>query len=131
MRWLLVAICLVFAAAPAGASGVPLGIAVGPWSGAGLTGSVPASDKFGVTVRGTPGAHVRLVASGLPPGWIGSWCTDRICAPFRATLDLPARGSARVEFQIVPPDAAAARRHPGARLWASDGASSCSVRLRA
>jgi hypothetical protein len=109
---------------------VALTLLATPWSGAGLTGSVPQSEKFLVTVAGAPGARVVLEAEGLPAGWIGSWCTDRVCAPYRTEYAIPAGGIGRVEFQIVPPGDGV-RSYPAVRLRAYDGASSATVRVAA
>jgi hypothetical protein len=103
-----------------------------PWQPAwsALTGSVTQSDKFRVTVSAAPGTRVNLAASGLPQNWTGSWCTPRVCAPFRTTLDIPASGHASVEFQIIAPDDTAAHQHPPAHLRASDGASVATAVVR-
>ena len=76
-------------------------LSLGPYHGPPLNGSVPGTAKFGLAVRGAPYASVRLRASGVPPGWIASFCTDRVCAPFRVTLTLPQSGTQLIEFQLI------------------------------
>jgi len=38
----------------------------------------------------------------LPKGWVGSFCTDRVCAPNRVVFAVPASGVKVIEFQVVP-----------------------------
>ena len=79
-------------------------LSLGPYHGPPLSGSVPGTAKFGVDVRGVPLATVRLRATGVPRGWIASFCTDRVCAPFVVTLTLPPSGSQRIELQLIAND---------------------------
>ena len=81
-----------------------LGIALGPYHGPPLSGSVPGTAKIGVALSGTPGARVRLHVGGLPKGWIASFCTDRVCAPFKVGLVLPATGRQLIELQVIAND---------------------------
>ena len=82
-------------------------LSLAPWTGPDLPGSIAS------TMQVPPGRHRRAghAASrwprrGLPKRWIGSFCTDRVCAPFRTTVVLPGR---RREGRRVPsrPDDAA------------------------
>ena len=65
--------------------------------------------KYRLAVSGRTGSRVALAAHGLPSGWIGSFCSDRFCAPFRSTVVVPAEGVKIVEFQVVPAERVAAR----------------------
>ena len=82
-------------------------LSLAPWTGPDLPGSVASTYKYRLVVTGAPGTRVGLAAAGLPQRWIGSFCTDRVCAPFRTAVVLPAAGVKVVEFQVVPATAAA------------------------
>ncbi|HEY0382679.1 MAG TPA: redoxin domain-containing protein [Candidatus Elarobacter sp.] len=84
------------------ARGAQAALSLAPWTGADLPGSIASTFKYRLVVTGAPGAHVTLAASGLPKRWIGSFCTDRVCAPFRTSVVMPADGVKVVEFQVVP-----------------------------
>ena len=77
-------------------------LSLAPWTGPDLPGSVESTIKYRLVVTDTPGAHLDLAVAGLPAHWIGSFCTDRVCAPFRTSIVLPADGVKIVEFQVVP-----------------------------
>ncbi len=77
-------------------------LSLAPWTGPDLPGSVASTVKYRLVVTGVAGAHLDLAASGLPQHWIGSFCTDRVCAPFRTSVVVPADGVKVVEFQVVP-----------------------------
>ncbi len=77
-------------------------LSLAPWTGADLPGSIASTYKYRLAVSGAPGARIRLRATGLPKGWIGSFCSDRVCAPFMTTVTIPAGRVKIVEFQIVP-----------------------------
>ena len=77
-------------------------LSLAPWTGADLPGSITSTIKYRLVLTGTPGTKVTLAAGGLPQRWIGSFCTDRVCAPFRTTVIVPPDGVKVVEFQVVP-----------------------------
>lgn len=79
-----------------------LGLA--PYTGPVLPGSVPGTSKFGVSVSGTPGTTVELRAVGVPKGYVASFCTSRVCAPFHVSLALPQSGRQRIELQLIKND---------------------------
>lgn len=110
-------------AAPQGKTALSLA----PWTGPDLPGSVASTYKYRLVVAGTPGKSVALAASGLPKRWIASFCSDRECAPFRTTVELPASGVKVIEFQVIPESAASAA--PTVRVD-GDGASA-SVKVAA
>ena len=84
------------------AHGGQAALSLAPWTGADLPGSIASTFKYRLIVTGAAGAKITLAASGLPRRWIGSFCTDRVCAPFRTSLVVPADGVKVVEFQVVP-----------------------------
>jgi len=82
------------------------GLSLAPWTGPDLPGSIASTIKYRLAVSGPAGNHVALTATGLPKGWIGSFCSDRLCSPFASTIVIPQSGIKLVEFQVVPPDSA-------------------------
>jgi thiol-disulfide isomerase/thioredoxin len=77
-------------------------LSLAPWTGPDLPGSVTSTYKYRLVVAGTPGKTVALTAGGLPKRWVASFCSDRVCAPFRTTVALPASGVKVIEFQVIP-----------------------------
>jgi peroxiredoxin/tetratricopeptide (TPR) repeat protein len=77
-------------------------LSLAPWTGPDLPGSVTSTYKYRLVVAGTPGKTVSLAAGGLPKRWVASFCSDRVCMPFRTTVALPASGVKVIEFQIIP-----------------------------
>jgi hypothetical protein len=57
----------------------------------------PDTRAYAVRVTAPAGTAVRLTALDLPPGWIASFCTARVCSPHAVTL--PA-GSGRAAIQV-------------------------------
>lgn len=94
-------------------------ISLAPWTGAELPGSVPNTLKYRLVVSGAAGRNVSLKAADVPKGWVASFCTDRVCAPFEVSVSIPDSGVKVVEFQLVPPQANAAT--PRVRVIGSDG----------
>ncbi|HEX3551108.1 MAG TPA: redoxin domain-containing protein [Candidatus Elarobacter sp.] len=90
------------------ARGARASLSLAPWTGADLPGSVESTFKYRLVVTGTPGTTISLAARGLPTRWIGSFCSDRVCAPFRTSVVVPSDGVKVVEFQVVPTTAHAA-----------------------
>ena len=85
------------------APGAAPALSLAPWTGPDLPGSVASTIKYRLVVTGSPGVKLALASSGLPPHWIGSFCTDRVCAPFRTTVVVPPGRVKIVEFQVIPP----------------------------
>lgn len=106
-------------------------LSLAPWTGAELPGSVPNTAKYRLVVVGPSLQAIALRATDVPKGWIASFCTDRICAPFKVTTTLPASGVKVIEFQVVPPDAKALAHVPSVRVVASDGKSTTAIRTLA
>ncbi len=90
------------------AHGARAALSLAPWTGADLPGSIESTFKYRLVVTGAPGSTIALAARGLPPRWIGSFCSDRVCAPFRTSVVMPPGGVKVVEFQVVPTTAHAA-----------------------
>jgi|SRR5579884_193002 len=81
-----------------------------PWKGPSFPTASPAAAKYKLTVRGSAKQSVDLHASGLPNGWVASFCTPAFCAPFEYTMQLDTRGSGTIEFQAIRIDDAAPKR---------------------
>jgi len=79
-------------------------VSLAPWTGEDLPGSVASTLKYRLVVADAAGKRVALHASGLPKGWIASFCTDRVCSPFKVSIAIPQSGVKIIEFQLVPPD---------------------------
>jgi len=90
-----------------------------PWTGADLPGSIPNTIKYRLVVADVAGRNVALKAVGVPKGWVASFCSDRVCAPFRVSVTVPSSGVKVVEFQLVPPGARSAA--PKVRVTGTDG----------
>ena len=84
------------------AHGSRAALSLAPWTGADLPGSIASTFKYRLVVTGAAGTKITLAVSGLPQRWIGSFCTDRVCAPFRTSVVVPVNGVKIVEFQVVP-----------------------------
>ncbi|GAC1521419.1 MAG: hypothetical protein NVS2B8_01310 [Vulcanimicrobiaceae bacterium] len=107
-------VALGLSAPQAGAS-----VSLEPWTGPDLPGSIPGTRKFRLAVAGRSGRTIALRTSGVPKGWVASFCSDLVCAPFRTTVLLPSSGVKVVEFQLVPPKDSAPT--PRVRVTSRDG----------
>lgn len=107
------------------APGSATALSLGPWTGPELPGSAPNTFKYRLVVTGAPGRAVALRTAGLPKAWIASFCTDRLCAPFRVDVRLPNSGVKVIEFQLVPP--ATAAHAPAVRVIGDDGGRAASA----
>jgi hypothetical protein len=97
-------------------------LALGPWSGQDFPTGAPDTIKYKLTVSGDAGRDVKLRSGPLPKNWIASFCTPRVCAPFKTTITLPAAGTYVIEFQLVPPDGNV-KHKVGVTVLADDGTS--------
>ena len=95
-------------------------VSLAPWTGADLPGSIPNTTKYRLVVAGTAGREIALRALDVPKGWVASFCTDRVCAPFRTTVVVPSSGVKIIEFQLVPPTDHLSV--PRVRVTSTDGA---------
>ncbi len=80
---------------------IALSLALAPFAGPLQKGSVPGAARFGVEVSGRAGQAVLLRAVGIPPGYLASFCTPRVCALFRVALILPKSGRESIELQLI------------------------------
>ena len=94
-------------------------VSLAPWTGAELPGSVPNTIKYRLIVAGVAGHNVNLTTADVPKDWVASFCTDKICAPFKVSVAIPDSGVKVVEFQLVPPQAKSAA--PRVRVIGNDG----------
>jgi len=101
-------------------------VSLAPWTGPDLPGSVSSTFKYRLVVSGTPGKTVTLSASGLPKSWIASFCTDRVCAPFKVVTTLAPSGVKVIEFQVIP-DGPNLKATPTVRVDATAGGSRSSA----
>jgi len=85
-------------------------LTLAPWHGPSLPTASANAAKYKLTVHGAPNQSVNLRASGLPEGWVASFCTQRICSPFLYTMQLDNRGSGVIEFQAIRTDENATRQ---------------------
>jgi hypothetical protein len=68
----------------------------------------PGAKSFAVRVHAPVGSVVRLTAVDVPRGWIASFCTPHVCAPFHVSL--PVRGgTGTIQLSYVPANPSAAR----------------------
>ncbi len=102
-------------------------VTLAPYHGPALIGSVPGTAKFSVAVRGSSGEAVHLAAVDVPKGYVASFCTDRVCAPFHVTLSLPASGVQEIELQYIQNDAVSS--NPQIVRVAADGGARASIRF--
>jgi hypothetical protein len=79
-------------------------LVLAPWHGPSLPTATPGAVKYKLTVRGTPAQRIDLSASGLPSGWVASFCTPTLCSPFRYSMQLDGRGTGFIEFQAIRTD---------------------------
>ena len=79
-------------------------LALAPWRGPSLPTAAPNAAKYKLTVRGPSEDRIELRADGLPKGWVASFCTQKVCSPFRYTMELSDRGTGVIEFQAIRTD---------------------------
>ena len=62
--------------------------------------SEPAgSHAYALDLTARAGETVRLTALDVPPGWIASFCTNRVCAPFHVAVPLTSgRGAIEIAY---------------------------------
>jgi peroxiredoxin len=96
-----------------------------PWTGPDLPGSIASTLKYRLVVAGAAGKNVALHTGLIPKGWIASFCTDRVCSPFKVSVAIPQSGVKIIEFQLVPPEAGA--KIGKVRVIGTDGAHTASA----
>lgn len=83
-------------------------LALSKWTGPDLPGSIKSTYKYRLIVVAPPAKTVTLTAQGLRPGWVASFCADRLCSPRTVSFVSPSAGVKTYEFQLVPPTDGAA-----------------------
>ena len=78
-----------------------LAITLSPWNGPSLPTVTGEAFRYALVVTGRPAQRVRLNALGIPPGWIGAFCTATLCAPMQVRFTLPADGRQTFEFGLI------------------------------
>ncbi len=100
----------------------PARLEIQPWNGKDFPSASQAAAKYRLIVTGKPKAHVRLEATGVAEGWLGAFCTPKLCAPAHVDVDLPTSGRAVFQFELIREgDSAAAQS--GAHIVGNDGSS--------
>jgi hypothetical protein len=61
----------------------------------------PRAKSFAVRVAAPAGTVVRLTALDVPRGWIASFCTPHICAPFHVSFPVRS-GTGTIQISFVP-----------------------------
>lgn len=84
-------------------------LTLSPWKGPEPAASVPGAVHYVLNVRGAAHEQVDLRASGLPSGWIASFCTNDLCSPMRYSMQLDGKGAGSIEFQAIRIDESAAK----------------------
>jgi hypothetical protein len=97
-----------------------------PWHGPSLPTASADAIKYKLTVHGAPRQKVDLAATGLPSGWVASFCTRDLCSPFSYTMQLDPHGAGTIEFQAIRTDPSAPRE---ARVKISGGSAVVMVSL--
>jgi thiol-disulfide isomerase/thioredoxin len=100
-------------------------VSLAPWTGPELPGSIPNTIKYRLVVAGPAGKSLDLHAMDVPKGWVASFCSDKVCSPFKVAVVVPPAGVKVIEFQLVPPDAKA--KIGKVRVTATGGAGSASA----
>jgi hypothetical protein len=73
-----------------------------------------------IALRGRRNESVELDAR-VPDGWIVTFCSPRVCAPFRVRLTLPASGRQSLQLKLIRRDEHASMPR-SITVTASDGA---------
>ena len=80
-----------------------------PWnlavSGSSVTKSTTTTPAKLYVMVANPSAQTRtvhFVATGLPAHWLLSFCTDKVCDPYKTAITLAPGEKRRVELQVVP-----------------------------
>jgi hypothetical protein len=73
-----------------------------------LVGASPSARAYRITIRSQPTAQIAERVR-VPPGWVGAFCTSRVCAVGHVTVVVPASGVAVSELHLYRETAAAAR----------------------
>ncbi len=86
-----------------------LGLAVQLVRAQAPSGAEPSTIAFRVDISGGAGQRIMLKTVDLPGGYIATFCTLRVCAPFQVSFRLPVWGRDRIEMQLIKTLATAPR----------------------
>jgi hypothetical protein len=100
----------------------PARLQIQPWNGKDLVTASRSAAKYRLIVTGKPNAHLRLQATAVADGWLGAFCTPKVCAPDRVDVDLPNSGRAVFQFELIR-EVDTAPGQSGARIVGDDGSS--------
>jgi hypothetical protein len=68
----------------------------------------PSARAYRITIHSQPAAQV-VERVRVPPGWVGAFCTPRVCAVGHVTVVVPASGVAVSELHLYRESDTAAR----------------------
>jgi hypothetical protein len=68
------------------------------------SGAGPDTRVYHLFVRAAPGSTVSL-RSAESPGWIASFCTDKVCSVNHSTVVVPSNGTAVLKLDVFRTDA--------------------------
>ena len=97
-------------------------LSIKPWTGSDLQVTTGAAAKYRLEIAGKPNASLRLRAVGVAQGWLAAFCTPKLCSPQHIEMQLPASGSAVVQFELIRESNDSPKRS-GATITDDDGAS--------
>jgi hypothetical protein len=109
---------LILAAAAAG----PAHLEIQPWNGKDFVSSARSAAKFRLIVTGKPNARLHLKATAVADGWLGAFCTPKVCAPEEVDVNLPKSGRAIYQFELIK-EVGTAPARSSARIVGDDGSS--------
>lgn len=96
-------------------------LAIAPWTGRDLVTTTTTAAKYRLVVSGKPNTTLHLQAKSVADGWLGAFCTSKVCSPQRADVNLPKSGQAVLQFELIR-EAESAPVKSGARVVSDDGA---------
>src|SRR5579863_6845297 len=100
----------------------PAHLEIQPWNGKDLPTASQAAAKYRLIVTGKPNARMRLAATGVADGWLGAFCTPKVCAPGHVDVELPKSGRAVYQFELIR-EGDSAPSKSGAHIVGDDGSS--------
>jgi hypothetical protein len=74
---------------------------ISPWNGVVLPTVAQSAATYRLTVRGKPGATIRLTATRISSGWIAAFCDDRTCSPMHVEEKIPKSGEVVIAFELI------------------------------
>jgi len=62
----------------------------------------PAVAEYRFTVRGSAGQAVHVRTAGVPKDWLVTFCTRKVCTPYRFDGTLDGTGRAHADLRVFP-----------------------------